>query len=295
MPTIQTRLFILGLLLLWEMSTPSQAGQPAPERVISTIPSLTEILYALHLEDRIIGVSKFCRYPAEAQKKEIVGGFMDPNLEKIITLRPDWIAVFGNNTRVIDAVEPLGTRVYSKHIETSSETFETILEMGQVFHVEASAENLVKSIQQEFRAIGEALADLPARRVLYVVGRTPGTLQQLYAVGKGSFMDEMLVRARGINCVEANLGAFPVLSREALLISNPEVIIDAGAAPEQALQGVIPPEWDVLASVQAVREKRIIPLDDPRLTIVGSAMPDILRKIAILIHGDAARSRLGKD
>lgn len=277
------------LLCLWIPACPCEP----PQRVISQVPSITEILFALGQGERIVGVSTYCRFPPEALQKPKVGGLHDSDLEKMLVLRPDWIALFAGQDKIGDVLSRNGCQVFYCSVETISELFKVIIEMGRVFDVSSQAENLVSSISSELKVIGEKCVQVPRKKVLYVVGREPGSLKQLYGVGHGSFLEEMMQLVGGDNCLSPQLGRYPVLSREALILANPEVILDAGASPAEISGKNMPPEWESLASVQAVRDRHVIPFDDPHISIPGPSIAESARKLAVLIHGESIRSRLG--
>jgi iron complex transport system substrate-binding protein len=279
-------LAFLSLCLAASATTP-------PGRALSQVPSITEILYALGQQDRIVGVSKFCRFPPEAEQKPKIGGLHDADIEKILTLQPDWAALFLGQDKVGNLLTERGCKIYYCQVETISEMYASIREVGEDFGVDDRAAALVDSISSEIADVRRRLSDLPRKKVLYVVGREPGSLKQLYGAGKHTFLAEMIEAAGGDNCVEPGLGKYPVLSREAVIVANPEVILDGGAGKEEIGSQTIPPEWAALASIRAVKEGNIHMIDDPHLTIPGPSIPESIRKLAVLIHGQAAADRLG--
>ncbi|MBK7495344.1 MAG: ABC transporter substrate-binding protein [Candidatus Omnitrophica bacterium] len=266
-----TRFFYyLCLLCFWIPCCPAEP----PQRVVSQVPGITEILFSLEQGNKIVGVSTYCRYPPEALQKPKVGGLHDSDLEKMLVLRPDWIALFAGQDKIGDVLERNGCRVFYSSGETISDLLKTIRELGRIFEVPAVADNLVSSISRELQEVREQCAQLPRKRVLYAVGREPGSLKQLYGVGHGSFLEELMNLVGGENCLSPSLGRYPVLSREALILANPEVILDAGASPGEIGAKVMPPEWGSLASVQAVREKNVIPFEDPHISIPGPSIAE---------------------
>ncbi len=279
------------MAIFWLAALPSLSGEP-PKRAISQVPSITEILFSLGQEERVVGVSRFCRFPPEAQSKPKVGGLHDADLERILALNPDWMALFKGQSRIGDVLAARGCQVYYCDVETIEQMYTSIHYLGEVFSVPEKAVELIGSMSSEFQDIRQKLADLPRKRVLYVVGREPGSLKQLYGVGQGTFLAEILEMVGATNCVDPRLGRYPVISREAIIVANPEVILDGGATPADRKSGIIPPEWSALASVSAVREKQILMIDDPHLTIPGPGIIESVRKLAIMIHGEAARQRL---
>jgi iron complex transport system substrate-binding protein len=258
--------------------------------VISQVPSITETLYALGLEDRIVAVSRYCRFPPRAQEKPTIGGFHDASYESIIAASPDWVAIFPGQGELIRFLESLNCRVYAPTLETFADVFAIFDELGKVFDVEERAAELVKSVSDEIQDLSREFQGLPRKRVLYVVGREPGSLKGLYVVGDNNFMNEMLESAGAENVgAIAEGGRYPVLSLETLLRLDPEIILDGGAGEEPATQDATPSEWTALSSLAAVRAEKVIPVHDPHLTIPGPSIPENIRKLANLLHGSSQR------
>ena len=286
----------LLFVLSFESSLPAlTAAQPkeAPQRVISQVPAITEILYALGQEDRIVGVSKYCRFPPDAQNKPKIGGFHDASLESIIALKPDWIALFQGQDELKSVLEPIGCRVFSPTMETIADVCDIIRQLGSVFGASERAEGVVASMEKDIDAIKTSLADLPRRRTLFVVGREPGSFKGLYCVGKGGFVEEMLNAAGAESALaQEPVGRYPILSLETLMRVDPEVILDCGASPADVEAGRMPSEWQAFASLQAVHRNQVVPVHDDHLTIPGPSIPSSVRKLACFIHGASAEERL---
>jgi iron complex transport system substrate-binding protein len=136
----------------------------APRRIVSLAPNMTEILFALGLGDRVVGVTRYCDYPAEALEKEKIGGMVDPNLEKIQSLRPDLVVAFrGNPLGVLNKLKNLRFPVFVLNLGSSIEgLFETIEKVGRVTRAE-DGQDACRRPQEEARAIRVALADVSAK------------------------------------------------------------------------------------------------------------------------------------
>ncbi|MCG3196709.1 MAG: ABC transporter substrate-binding protein [Candidatus Omnitrophica bacterium] len=289
---IPVRLHRIAFALLILHQSALSASATPPTRALSQVPSITEILFALDLDDRIVGVSTFCRFPPEALQKPKIGGLHDSDLERILALQPDWAALFHGQSKIGDVLTARGCRVDYIDAETIADVYATIRRVGEVFEVPERADKLIESMSREIRHFRDAMRGIPRKRVLYVVGREPGALKNLYGAGRDNFLSEMIEIAGGTNCVEGSLGRYPVLSRESILTSNPEVILDAGATESEKSAQSMPPEWEILATVRAVKDRRVIPIDDPHLTIPGPSIPESIRKLVALIHGPEALQRI---
>lgn len=196
----------------------------APKRIISLTPSNTEILFGLGLDEEIIGVSDNDTYPEEALTKEKVGG-MEFNLEQLISLQPDLIVahesgLYSFNEEAIAQLEAVGIPVFVvKNAATFEETYTTIEQIGQLTGKTKEATEIITTMQKGIQDIEVKVADLEEKSVFIVVGTEP----DLYATGKGTFMDEMLQVLNVENAVP-ELG-WPMYSAEQFVKSNPDAII----------------------------------------------------------------------
>ncbi|HMF61261.1 MAG TPA: helical backbone metal receptor, partial [Vicinamibacterales bacterium] len=175
------------------------SGEP-PSRIVSTSPGITEVLFALGLGNRIVGVSTYCRYPEAAQSLPKVGTFLRPNTELIARLRPDLAVVGRGGSDVPRQLAAVGVRSLTvQHAQTLDDVYSMIRALGRAAGVDARAEALVGEITGRLdRVRADARARAP-RKVLIIVGRSPGSLTDLVAVGRGSFLDELATLAGGLN------------------------------------------------------------------------------------------------
>lgn len=198
--------------------------EKAPERIISLIPSNTEILFGLGLNKEIIGVSDNDNYPEEALTKEKVGG-MEFNLEQLIALKPDLVVahesgLYSFNEEGIAQLESVGIPVFVvKNAATFEETYTTIEQIGQLTGKAAEATEIIASIQKGIQDIEVKVADLEEKSVFIVVGTKP----DLYAAGQETFINEMLEVLNVENAVQ-ELG-WPMYSSEQFVDSNPDAVL----------------------------------------------------------------------
>ncbi len=192
-----------------------------PERIISVAPSITEILYALEIEDKIVGVSDFCDYPAAALEKEKVGSSWTINTERIIEMTPDIVFIFGEgqeeaNQQIADA----GITIVKFEPESIEEILSAIGVIGTITGTEEKANALAQEMNAKKAALVEKVKDQPKKKVFYQVWDEP-----LMTAGPGSFIDELITLAGGINIAIDAGEAWPMYSAEALVENNPEVYI----------------------------------------------------------------------
>jgi iron complex transport system substrate-binding protein len=194
-------------------SFPARAAEPA--RIVSTSPSITEILFALGLGDRVVGVSTYCRYPEAALRLPKVGSFMRPEPEVIARLRPDLVIVHAGPHTVPQQLTTLGIA--------------SIRAIGAAAAVPDRAARLVADLSRRLAAVEAAAAARPPRRVLVIVGRQPGSLSDLVGVGRGSYLNDLVRVAGGRNVLDdPRLPEYPRISMETVIRLDPDVIVDAG-------------------------------------------------------------------
>ena len=273
-----------------------------PERVVSLAPNLTEIVYALGERDRLVGVTRYCKFPPEAQEKPKVGALVNMNYERLLELEPDLVLVLPGHADVVNELDRLEIDSVTIRTETIADIYAAIEKIGEVFETGHIAGRLIAELQGEMAAVrartGKALANdgrpgaPPAPpRVLFVIGRNPGTLEQIYAAGSESFLDEMLTAVGAVNALENTASPWPIISREAIVSLDPDVILDGsiyrGDAPDE--DDAHMRAWERLDTLRAVAAHRIYSVEDEHILIPGPGVAESARALAELIFGtDAA-------
>lgn len=218
----------LVAVALWSVcSLPLTAAGPA--RIVSTSPSITETLFALGLGDRVVGVSSYCRYPAAALRLPKVGSFMRPETELIARLRPDLVIVHAGPHAVPQQLAALGIASLTVDRGTLTDVYSSIRAIGKAIAADDRAARLVEELEGQLAAIRADAATRPVRKVLVIVGRQPGTLADLVAVGRGSYLNDLVRMAGGRNVLDGTgLPEYPRISMETVIRLDPDVIVDAG-------------------------------------------------------------------
>ncbi len=195
-----------------------------PRRIVSLAPNLTEILFAIGAQGKIVGVSNYSNYPKEAEKLPKVGGFFNPSIEKIFALNPQVVLIArGTPLSVINKLRSLGINVFTSDPKTIGDIYKLILTVGEITgNVEQSAA-LVKQMKEQEEAVLNKTRNIPQseRPKVYVeIWNNPKM-----SAGKGTFIDSLIREAGGINIAEDAKGSWPVMSDEDILKANPDVII----------------------------------------------------------------------
>ena len=195
-------------------------------RYISLAPSTTEILFALGLADEVVGVSTYCNYPPQVKQKPKVGDFSSPNMEKIIALKPDYIFCTGlEQTPVIGSLRRQHLEVYISDPSNVRELLDSILYIGKLTKREKEAEGLIKAMEDSLAALRSESDAVPVEqrpRVFIEIWHDP-----LTTVGRGSFVDELIAIAGGVNVASDTRRPYSIFSPEEVIVRDPEVIIMA--------------------------------------------------------------------
>jgi len=223
-----------------------------PKRIVSLSPSITEIIYGLGAFDKVVGVTLYSDFPPEAKELPKVGGWIDPNLEAILALKPDLVIMIEDQNRIFgDKIKKSGLKTLSVASNNSvEEILGSILQIGKALGREEEARNLSENVQYSLEEIKAKNRNVPSKRVLFVVGRNPGTLEDIYVVGKTGFINEMIKIAGGENVVDSERLAIKI-SREAILSLKPEVIIEINHEKIDKKDEVIK-DWNALKQAPAV-------------------------------------------
>ena len=266
----------------------------APQRIVSTAPSITELLYTLGLGDRVVGVDRFSRYPPEALKKPRIGDYAAPNLEVIASLRPDLVMIPTNPVQLRQRLEAMKLRVLELNQEGIPALYESIRIVGQTTGAAAQATRLSQQIRTDLDAIRARASRLPRTRVLFVAGHTPQRLEGLIVAGGASYLNEIIDIAGGENVFRDAKAAYPMVALEEILARNPEVIIDMGEmgdtvgvtdAQKRAVQAL----WTRMSSVAAVRNRRVHAVASDIFVVPGPRVVAAATEFLALLHPEAAR------
>jgi iron complex transport system substrate-binding protein len=255
----------------------------APQRIISLAPSVTETLYALGLEERLVAVSDFCDYPPAAQRKPRVGGNLNPSLEKIVALQPDVVVVAqsANRLETVEALARLGVRVYATSPRTVEEVLASTLRLADALGARARGEALAGGLRARLESLERRLAGHAPKRVLFVVWHEP-----LVAVGRGSFLADALRWAGGVPAVDAEQ-EWPRLNLEEVARVQPDYIVFAASHSDGARRTFEELRerrgWRVL---DAVRNRRVAIVSDS-VQRPGPRLVDDIEDLARQLHPEA--------
>jgi iron complex transport system substrate-binding protein len=247
------------------------------------------MLFAMGAGPDVIGVSSFDRFPAEVSSRQSVGGLLDPNTERILTLRPTLVVIYETQVDLRDRLAAAGIRTWPYRHGSVASIYDTILGLGKRLGRTADAEALARRMQQEIADIKNALHEKLAIPTLFVIGRDVGALQRLDVAGGEGFLNEIVELAGGVNAFRDIARPAVDASTEQVLARRPEAILELwvnrrlDAATRQREVAV----WNALPALPAVRNHRIFEINDERLAVPGPRLPDGIRLFASLLHPGA--------
>jgi iron complex transport system substrate-binding protein len=266
-----------------------------PARIVSTSPSITETLFALGLGDRVVGVSAFCRFPPEVLKLPKVGTFLKPDAELIAGLRPDLVVVHELSTGIDRRLTSLRIPFVVVDRGTLASVFLSIRQIGAAAGVSARADALVADIERRLEAVRRAASAAPRPRVLFIIGRNPGTLTDLVAVGPGSYINDLIEIAGGKNVLAIQgQPEYPRISMETVLRLDPDVIVDTvdmgeTEAERRLRQPINERLWSGYGTLTAVKTRRLHAATTDALVVPGPRVVDAAEWVAALLRERSVR------
>ncbi len=293
-------LFVLASWLIAWTSPPPSSGtashrslawayqQTLALRIVSTTPNFTEILFEIGGGGEVVAVSDYCLYPKEARAKPRIGGPFNLSYERIVALQADLVVLPSSLETVAGKLRTLGLTVLRLPNETVADVLESVTRLGEVSGRSAQAAVLAAGIRADLQGIEQKTRGLPRARVLIVVLRAAGGLQDLTAASTDTFLNELLVLAGGENVITGTISRYPRISKEEIVSLDPEVILDLTFSAEgEDTLGI----WAQLPTLDAVRTGRVVAIPDPVATIPGPRMVETLRRFVEVLHPEAVPPR----
>jgi len=266
--------------------TASAQTQPTRARLISLVPAVTEILFAVGAGNDVVGVSSYDRYPPEALTKTKVGALVDPDFERILSLRPSLVVVYGTQTDLIARLERARVQVYKYELAGLPNVTATIRALSDRIGRADAGRVLAARIEGELAAIRKSVAGRPKPKAVLIFGREAGTLRGIYASGGIGFMHDMLEAAGGEDIFADVKRQSLQATTEMLLARGPEVIIEAYPSEGWPADRIARERdvWRGLPSLPAVKNGRVHVLSDDRLSVPGPRIVDGVKLLVSVLH-----------
>lgn len=291
----------IGSVLAWLIGGATTTGSEstkiqvasAPQRIVCAAPSITELVFALGQGDRVIGVTDMCVYPPEGiRQKARIGGLYNPNRERILKMGPDLIITSGGFDALNALAASHGIASCSVRMDTLKDIRAAVLKVGRVLGCADEATQVLARFDAELDDVRTRVKPYRPRRVYLCMTHHPGGLSSLSTCGNTTFLSELMDIAGGVNIFSDVKGAWPQVSKEALLKREPEVILevqsgDMGVDTDRFAR--LRRDWASLASLPAVQKGEIHFLTQDYIYIPSVRAPQIARRMAEAIHPEAFR------
>ena len=253
--------------------------EKTPEKIVSLSPAHTEILFALGLGDKVIGVSNWCNKPEEALEKEKVGDAFSLDKEKLVSLQPDIVFIPGSkDSPQVKEIEDLGIPVYVSNPESVSEVFDEIKSVAEVTGVKDKGQQLADELQNELDGVKQKLEAYEDSKVKVLVLVDP----ELWTVGPGSFIDEVVAFSGGENAMADVDMQYLQVSMEEVLSRDPDVILVT--VPEDQCAALAErPGW---TDLRAVKEDRVYYVDGDLVSRPGPNIVEAIKEVAGYLYPD---------
>jgi iron complex transport system substrate-binding protein len=290
--TVAFTAFVALMTFVWAAPlAPVAVHAQAPSRVVSLVPALTEMVFAMGAGDRVIAVSSYDEDPPEVKALPRVGALLDPDVERIISMRADIVLLYGSQTDLMAQLERASIPYYAYRHGGLATVTGTMRELGQRLGRRQQADAVAADIERRLREVRARAARLDKPRVLLVFSRERGSLRNIYASGGRGFLHDLLDVAGGVN-VFADVNAESVqASSEMILARRPDVILEfhpTGVlnAREQAAEMNA---WRALASTPAVRNNRLRMLSGRWLVVPGPKVAEAAEAMFGALHDATTR------
>jgi iron complex transport system substrate-binding protein len=277
------RLVAISVMTIFVPATTNPA--PPPGRIVSLIPAVTEMLFAIGDGPRLVGVTSYDHFPPEVSRITRVGGLLDPDVERILGLRPDLVVVYNTQVELKERLDRAGIGYYSYEHRALPDIMATLRAIGERTGSAGRANALATEMERAIATIRSNVSRLPHPRTMLVFGRDPSSLRNLYASGGYGFLHDMLEAAGGQNVFADVKQQSVEVSTEMILARRPDVIVElwddsVKTVDLRGLQQV----WAALASMPAVRNHRVYELAGDQFVVPGPRVVDTTRQLARLLH-----------
>jgi iron complex transport system substrate-binding protein len=262
-----------------------------PARIVSLVPAVTEMIFAIGEGARMAAVSNFDNFPPEVARLPRVGGLHDPSVERILAIKPDLVIVYATQRELIARLDRAGIAYFNYEHKALADILTTIRAIGTRIGAAARADSVASEMERSLDDIRRRAAPLPHPATLLVFERDPAALRNVFASGGYGFLHDMLEIAGGRNVFAAMKQQAVQASTEMLIASRPEVIIELlygnhleNADPARELRA-----WEALPSIPAVRSHRISALTGDEFVVPGPRIVQATLTLAHVLHPEAFR------
>ncbi|NOQ93222.1 MAG: ABC transporter substrate-binding protein [Methylophaga sp.] len=281
-------IFLVALFGLNNAPVTKKSPPIMPQRIITLSPSITEIAFALGLDDEVVAVTRYCDYPAKVNSLPKVGGFVDPNIEAIVALQPDLVILGATRQYTVDQLQQLNIPTLAVYTTNLSDIKDSIKIIGDATQHQQQAQTLLAHIEQQISDVADKVSTLSRPKVMVTMGHSMGSehVKNIYIAGQHDFYNDLILLAGGKNAYQGKHLKVPSLSIEGIMQINPDVILDVfpEASDHDADLSQVKRQWQSLKHVNAIKNNRFHIIEENYATIPGPRIFKLLNKMARLIH-----------
>lgn len=279
---------VAGLLGVTRL--PVEAQQP-PQRIISIVPSVTEMLFEMGAGPRVVAVSSYDRYPPEVERLPRVGALIDPDVERILALRPDLVVTYASQADLNAQLSRAGIGTFPYRHGNLADIGRTIRDIGRRLGVDVAGQRLADRLERDLEAVRARGEGRRRLRTMLVIGREAGSLRSVQVSGGYGFLHDLVDCAGGNNVFADVTRESLDVTAETILARAPEVIIELHYTdrPAESVVAADARAWQSLSAVPAVRHRRVVLLYGGELVVPG---PRVARTAALFFQAIHSGSRI---
>ncbi len=268
----------------------AQAGQ-SPRRIVSIVPAVTEMLFAMGAGPSVVGVSSFSRHPPAVERLVQVGGLVDPDIERILALRSDLVVVYDTQEDLREQLGRAGVPIFVFRHAGLRDVSGAIRELGVRIDLAHAADVLATDIERRLANVASRVDGRPRPRTLLVFDREPTSLRGILASGGRGFLHDMLETAGGINLFADVDRESLQVNTETLMARAPDAIVEFRYNSDLTIAEIAQEEasWQLLPTLPAVRDGRVQLLEGDAFVVPGPRIADATERLARALHPDAFR------
>ena len=255
-------------------------------------PNLTQIAFDIGAGEQLIGVSDFCRFPKEARLKKKMGGWLNPNYERILSEKPDLVLALKFNGKVVDNLRKMKVPVLALDCMTVRDVLKAYDTLGKKLGRQKEAQRARARLEKRLDQARKKSQGLKPLSVLFIVDQMPGTLEQMYGAGAKTFVHEIIGLTGGKNILADSLAPYPLVSKEQILKRDPDVIVEALVKSRMKSGGIRKETevWKKLSTLQAVKNDHVYCFTNEDYLIPGPTMADLAEYLSEVFQ----KARAGK-
>ena len=287
--------FHLIVLCLWLVIF--QEVHAASQRVISTSPAITEILFAIGAGDRVVGVTDFCNYPEQACRLPSIGGPLNPSTETWITLKPDLIIIQEDSEVIQKNAKIFEIPSLTVSVNNLNNILNSIQIIADSLHMPQAGHQLAIKIKTKIEGYRTHLKKIKPRQVLMLLSDTNDPSRDLYAVGRDTFLNELLTIAGGENVLPDTMARYPKVSKEYIIAKSPEIIIEVGPKSNLSKEETLARKktWGKFSTLRAVKDDKLYFIGADYILIPGPRLLNILDDFTRTIHPELFLNQSSKE